>query len=107
MRKTNIFKFAFESMDTDKLICIDVEKEYSELEKKIIFSDSSIFYRPVKNISLGSSGRGCMLRTFSEDTFKPNLVPPYVKNISVVYDSENMKKYFTYVDDYGRGENNA
>lgn len=44
---------------------------------------------------------------FSEDTFKPNLVPPYVKNISVVYDSENMKKYFTYVDDYGRGENNA
>lgn len=94
MRRTNIIKFAFESMDTDKLIsrfnyiiCIDVD--------------------PVKNMSLGSSGRGCMLRTFSEDTFKPNLVPPYVKNISVVYDSENMKKYFTYVDDYGRGENNA
>lgn len=52
------------------------------------------------NLSFGQVGHGYMIRTFSEDIFNPKLVPNYVKNISVRYDSEKKKKYFTYVDDY-------
>lgn len=54
----------------------------------------------VNNLVFGRTGHGCMIRTFSEDVFNPKLVPPYVKNISVRYDSDKKKKYFTYVDDY-------
>ncbi len=57
-------------------------------------------------ITFGERGHGYAIRTFDEDIFNPKLVPPYVKNISVRYDSDTGKKYFTYSDD-NRGEMNA
>lgn len=95
----------------DEVILVDITAEYSDFAKGVVFSEpKDTLYLPVnkkcsyKTLSLGSSGNGFMMRTFSEDTFKPKLIPPYVKNISVRYDSKKRKKYFTYVDDYGKSQ---
>lgn len=90
--------------DDKEIIVIDPEAEYDnmiKLHKGFGFRAKSLGF------VLGESGHGSMIRTFSEDVFNPKLVPNYVKNISVEYNPETGKKYFTYADDYGRGETNA
>lgn len=53
-----------------------------------------------------ATGFSFNIRTFSEDTFNPKLVPNYVTNISVFYNDKDNKKYFQYCDDYGRNKSN-
>lgn len=105
------YKTLFKGLDTNEVVLVDITAEYSDFAKGVVFSEpKNTLYLPVnkkcsyKTLSLGSSGNGFMMRTFSEDTFKPKLIPPYVKNISVRYDSKKRKKYFTYVDDYGKSQ---
>lgn len=110
---SSYLKAAFKRFsDVEKLIIIDPEAEYDNMIKQEVEYDNMVklhkdFRANSLGFALGELGHGSMIRTFSEDEFNPKLVPNYVKNISVEYNSETGKKYFTYADDYGRGETNA
>lgn len=56
------------------------------------------------SLILGMSGDVSKKRSFLESEFKPELVPDYVKTIEVIIDDKTKKRYFAYLDTYGRKE---
>lgn len=72
----------------------DMKSEIKTLSHKIQQSKAGF--------ELGTPGEGCMVRCFSEDEFRLDLVPDYVTVIHQLIDPETGKRFYRYVDTYGK-----
>lgn len=72
----------------------DVKTEIKTLSHKIKQSKAGFEF--------GTTAGGCMIRCFEENEFRLDLVPDYVTIIHQLIDPETGKRFYRYVDTYGR-----